>query len=429
MFTNCLFIGNSAALGGAVYSHVNSMPTFNNCTLYGNTATRGSGFYVYNGTTIVNNTICWNPTGADEIYINAGTAQVNYSCIRNGWVGINNLQSDPLFLDSFGPDGVAGTGDEDLRLQQSSSSIDAGDVGYLPIGIGTDLSGAPRVSSCRIDQGAFESIWTGDSDGDGLTNCEEEAGGIIDGDGDNIPNYLDLDSDNDGLDDAYEGADDFDGDGLGNFLDIDSDNDGVLDRDESLADEDGDGLPGYLDFDSDNDGVADRCDVDLFPLLGNDCDGNGILDSCEEVRFSVPDASVETRYTNGSVAINDDVAVIGAYQDDPRGVDSGSVAIYRHVNRRWILEQVLIPDDGEADEHFGWSVDIEGDLVIVGGLSNDLGPYAGAVYVFRYDGVGWNQEAKLIADNGNAGDYFGWSVSVNDGSNPCRRPHRVTHRY
>ena len=77
--------------------------------------------------------------------------------------------------------------------------------------------------------------------------------GAADQDGDNIPNYLDLDSDADSISDAEEGTDDPDGDGLGNYLDTDSDGDLILDAIEGVSDNDGDSVPNYLDLDSDGD--------------------------------------------------------------------------------------------------------------------------------------------------------------------------------
>ncbi len=55
---------------------------------------------------------------------------------------------------------------------------------------------------------------------------------INDADGDNTPNYLDLDSDGDGILDEEEGDVDTDGDGTPNYLDLDSDGDGILDETE-----------------------------------------------------------------------------------------------------------------------------------------------------------------------------------------------------
>ena len=45
-----------------------------------------------------------------------------------------------------------------------------------------------------------------------------------------------------------------DGDGKPNYLDLDSDGDGILDQTEGKSDPDGDSVPSFLDLDSDGDG-------------------------------------------------------------------------------------------------------------------------------------------------------------------------------
>jgi hypothetical protein len=92
-------------------------------------------------------------------------------------------------------------------------------------------------------------VWHGDDDGDGISNEHEGCMYDEDTDGDGEPDYLDTDSDDDGVDDAIEAGDggagqppsDFDGDGIPDFRDPDSDNDGLADGDE---DRNGDGLVG-----------------------------------------------------------------------------------------------------------------------------------------------------------------------------------------
>jgi len=59
-------------------------------------------------------------------------------------------------------------------------------------------------------------------------------------DADGTPNFLDLDSDGDGIPDSVETAADVDGDGNPNFLDLDSDGDGIPDAFEGTVDTDGD---------------------------------------------------------------------------------------------------------------------------------------------------------------------------------------------
>lgn len=61
-----------------------------------------------------------------------------------------------------------------------------------------------------------------DADGDGIVDADEGAWvptGPRDSDGDGMPDYLDPDSDNDGIDDSVEGVADWDGDGVPNSID------------------------------------------------------------------------------------------------------------------------------------------------------------------------------------------------------------------
>lgn len=124
-----------------------------------------------------------------------------------------------------------------------------------------------------------------DSDNDGIPDAAEGHG---DADKDGLPNCIDKDSDNDGIADAIEKSVDFDKDGKPNFLDKDSDNDGINDEDEGIKDFDKDGNPNYLDFDSDDDGIADKIeknndiDKDGAPnFLDQDSDNDGISDKQE----------------------------------------------------------------------------------------------------------------------------------------------------
>ncbi len=131
---------------------------------------------------------------------------------------------------------------------------------------------------------AYDIFRMQDCDGDGILNGVECTTGVNcpDFDGDGIPNYLDADSDNDGILDLTEKDFDFDGDGRGNYLDLDSDNDGILDIRETAADLDGDGKLNFLDLDADGDGILDTYEgtADYRPFGDNNgdgiCDVNGV---------------------------------------------------------------------------------------------------------------------------------------------------------
>lgn len=151
--------------------------------------------------------------------------------------------------------------------------------------------------------------------------------GIIDNefdtDGDSQPDLTDIDDDNDGILDTLEGdgSVDSDGDGIPDSLDIDDDNDGIptnveaqtttgyippsgndsdndgLDDayegngDDGLTpvDNDADGVPDFLDLDSDNDSVPDNNEGNDFNFdgipddifTGTDADGDGLDDGYE----------------------------------------------------------------------------------------------------------------------------------------------------
>ena len=77
----------------------------------------------------------------------------------------------------------------------------------------------------------------------------------------------------------------------------------------------------------------------------------------------------------------------------------------------------LLPDDGAAFDWFGQSVAISGETAIVGAFGDDdNGDLSGSAYLF--DTTTSRQIAKLLPDDGAAGDEFGWSVAPRGGTFP-----------
>ncbi len=209
----CLFHGNAALIGGAVGSQSNGGITLMNSVIAGNDAQLGAGiamensaFGVLMGLTIhanraaastggvllnnavgvqITNTILWanQDSGNDPLLaqINApGVVNLSYSCVMGLPIGVGgpgSTGSDPLFSDPIGPDGEAGTADDDLTLSAGSPLIDAGDNSVITFILATrggfatlllDVHGQPRFiddpmtpdsgrgTAPLVDIGAFE---------------------------------------------------------------------------------------------------------------------------------------------------------------------------------------------------------------------------------------------------------------------------------
>jgi len=132
-----------------------------------------------------------------------------------------------------------------------------------------------------------------------------------------------------------------------------------------------------------------------------------------QTKFTANDCGTEY-YFGVSVSISGDYAIVGSL-DSPKGLKSGSAYIFRrNSDGLWTQQAKLIPDDGDYLDHFGVEVSISGDYAIVGAYEDDdKGHDSGSAYIFRRNSDGsWTQQAKLIPADGAAEDQFGWSVSI-----------------
>jgi hypothetical protein len=112
------------------------------------------------------------------------------------------------------------------------------------------------------------------------------------------------------------------------------------------------------------------------------------------------------------VSIKGDRAIVGASDKDAQ---TGSAYVFeRDAGGVWTQTQKLLASDGGPDDHFGYSISIDGNRVIIGApRDDDKGAAAGAAYVFEYDtGDTLIQTQKLLASDGAAQDGFGLSVAI-----------------
>jgi subtilase family serine protease len=160
VFINCVFVGNSAAKGGAD-SGFDAGQTFTNCTFTQNTSSSaGEALYIQNLTAILTNCILWADTGTgDEIDTTGATVTVTYSDISGGYSGTGNISASPLFLLAPSAGGVG-----NLELSSTSSAIDTGSNAAVYPFEATDIVGNTRivaypgsgVTTPTVDMGAYE---------------------------------------------------------------------------------------------------------------------------------------------------------------------------------------------------------------------------------------------------------------------------------
>ena len=141
----------------------------------------------------------------------------------------------------------------------------------------------------------------------------------------------------------------------------------------------------------------------------------------QQSKLSPDDGDSRDRF-GGSISLSDDgaTALIGAMDDeDPNGNSAGSAYIFSKDGGTWTQQSKLIPDDGDSRDHFGYSsLSADGSTAIIGAIrdSNQNGKHSGSAYVFTKESRSWTQQAKLIPDDGDSGDHFGFSSLSADGS-------------
>jgi FG-GAP repeat protein len=126
----------------------------------------------------------------------------------------------------------------------------------------------------------------------------------------------------------------------------------------------------------------------------------------------IPSDGAEGDYFGWSVAISGATVVIGAYQHDDNGTNSGAAYIYTRSGEVWSEQAKLLPAGGTSFDRFGDSVSICGDTVVIGAAENGVG--TGSAYVFTRSGSVWSQQAKILPGDGAAADWFGISVTISD---------------
>lgn len=136
--------------------------------------------------------------------------------------------------------------------------------------------------------------------------------------------------------------------------------------------------------------------------------------------LTASDAAKEN-YFGYSVAISDSTIVVGAYSAKGTANITGKLYLFKMPPTGWFdmtETAVLLPSDLTLYDNFGYSVDIDGDVVVASSpMDDDAGTSSGSVYVFEKPASGWTsmtETAKLRANDGASYDSFGNLVKIKD---------------
>lgn len=115
------------------------------------------------------------------------------------------------------------------------------------------------------------------------------------------------------------------------------------------------------------------------------------------------------------VALDTDTALVGANGADIGGAtDRGAAYIYVRQGESWVEQIQLLASDGAAGDWFGYSVALRGDQAVVGAPRAAVGGEIaeGAVYAFEHSDGRWTEVQKLVASDGDDLDWLGYSVAL-----------------
>lgn len=173
-----------------------------------------------------------------------------------------------------------------------------------------------------------------------------------------------------------------------------------------------------------NETVPAATDADYDPLYYQwRCDGtdgaphSGICQMPKERALSqekiVADDGQSFDRFGRAVAIDGDTALIGADRNDTNGADAGAAYVFIRSGTGWVQQAKIVAKDGQSGDYFGRSVALDGDTALIGADDEDTGGTdAGAAYVFTRSGTDWVQREKIVANDAESYDHFGRAVAL-----------------
>ena len=129
--------------------------------------------------------------------------------------------------------------------------------------------------------------------------------------------------------------------------------------------------------------IATLCVATVFLVRAEDADAPF---ATQLAKLTAADGAANDIFGH-SVAISDGIAVVGAFGDKDKGSYSGSAYVFEMSDssdaNSWTQVAKLTADDGAAYDNFGASVAISDGTIVVGAYNDDdKGSNSGSAYVF-----------------------------------------------
>lgn len=144
-------------------------------------------------------------------------------------------------------------------------------------------------------------------------------------------------------------------------------------------------------------------------LLPFACAANGLAQCAWNETFA---SSPQATFLGASVALDGDLALVGAPFSSFQGSESGSAHLF-DAQAGWTEVKTLLAADGAAGRRFGAAVALEGGVAVVGTPTSSA--EGGLVYVFERDfgGTGaWGQSAQILGFAHGTPGLFGCAVAL-----------------
>jgi hypothetical protein len=148
--------------------------------------------------------------------------------------------------------------------------------------------------------------------------------------------------------------------------------------------------------------------------------GNGWVNKTQNAKLTASDGGIDDAL-GFSISISGNTVIAGA-PGWPSGLSQGAAYLFVQPAKGWTnatQTSRLLASNGITGDEFGYSTSISGAVAAAGARFKRVSGNAaqGAAYVFQEPPNGWRphepQNGEITTSDGQAGDEFGYSVSVN----------------